>query len=404
MNEQLIESALDALTCEYKCVHRALVRLISNFNEHLAKEIMATHSRYYEIVGTERDFAKKSHTNLLERHGVIAEHLPPLAVATLPLPSLWAATGTLGDIWIVGIPCGVISFYREFCNIIFWSREEHKLDQELKSSIHKMSRLVGAHLELGTFDFMGIEFLPQRSKPLIEHLIQVAYEFFILHEGYHAMKNHAEPNMYETTWYQEAHLRHQDEFDADAWAFKTLLSSFSNNIDSVTSAIALLFDALDLLDRHSFTPMKRLTHPSPATRKWRLMRFLEAPDALPFLDPERLAKAKEFSLLYERIGAFLTSRAKPASPLNDILNKSAFKEPRWFIELILPIMATGDPTLIVNQLCNMKENLPDWLLHSQNSGDKEFVEKVNQNIESLARFLLDEPSLRRFGETILSIS
>jgi hypothetical protein len=134
------------------------------------------------------------------------------------------------------------------------------------------------------------------------------------------------------------------------------------------------------------------------------MRFLEAPDALPFLDPERLAKAKEFSLLYERIGAFLTSRAKPASPLNDILNKSAFKEPRWFIELILPIMATGDPTLIVNQLCNMKENLPDWLLHSQNSGDKEFVEKVNQNIESLARFLLDEPSLRRFGETILSIS
>jgi hypothetical protein len=84
--------------------------------------------------------------------------------------------------------------------------------------------------------------------------------------------------------------------DADQWAFKTL-ASFSNDMHLAAAAIALLYDALDLLDRFDFTPMTRLTHPSPAARKWRIMRLLEAPEALEFLDREQLQNAGIFTYL-----------------------------------------------------------------------------------------------------------
>jgi hypothetical protein len=167
-----------------------------------------------------------------------------------------------------------------------------------------MSALLGAHLELGSVDFSGIQQLSQNNKPIIEHLTQLAYEFFLLHESYHVRESHQEPDPRATTWYQDAHIRHSNEFDADRWAFQTLLASFSNDLHLVTVAIAMLFDALELLDRFDFAPMARLTHPSPATRKWHLMRLLEPPDALDFLDQNRLLEARSFSLLYERLEHF----------------------------------------------------------------------------------------------------
>ena len=65
----------------------------------------------------------------------------------------------------------------------------------------------------------------------------------------------AEPRPHDTTWYQEAHLRHANEFAADRWAFNNLLASFfSKQMHLVAAAIALLFDSLDLLDRFDFAP------------------------------------------------------------------------------------------------------------------------------------------------------
>jgi hypothetical protein len=204
-----------------------------------------------------------------------------------------------------------------------------------------------------------------------------------VHEACHARDRHKEPIAHETTWYQEAHLRHADEFAADRWAFNTLLASFSNDMHLIAVAIALLFDTLDALDRFDFAPATRVTHPSPAARKWRIMRLLEIPEALHFLDQEKLQEARNFSLLYERLAAFVVDRAKPATPLNVALNRGAEAGPQAFVETILPVLARGDPGRIVHNLARIRESTAEWAEEGAED-DSAFVIKVNDCIDALA--------------------
>jgi hypothetical protein len=257
-----------------------------------------------------------------------------------------------------------------------------------------MSRLLGNHLEFGALDFSGVQHLSEKSKPILEHLTQLAYEFFILHEACHVRDRHQEPNTHETTWYQEAHLRHANEFAADQFAFNTLLSSFSNDMHLVAVAVALLFDSLDLLDRFDFAPLTRLTHPSPAARKWRIVRLLEAPDALEFLDREELKKAREFSLLYERLAAFIVDRAKPATPLNIALNRGADTGAATFVEEMLPVLARGNPERVVQNLARVRESTHLWAEEGGKPDDVAFVARVNECIDALACELGRVPRLR----------
>jgi hypothetical protein len=281
-------AALDALTADSREIHRACLRLLAVRDAALADEIARTHSKWFDTAGTPDDPANISNAALVQRLGPLAEAMPSIVAATIPRSSLWAATGELGDRCLVVMPAGVVSFYRRFCTVIFQARESYAQSEALEGPIEQLSRLLGEQLEFGLLDFVGMDHLAEKRKPIIEHLTQLAYEFFILHEAHHATEGHQEPVAHETTWYQEAHLRHSNEFAADRWAFNTLLASFSNDVHLVAVAVALLFDSLDVLDRFDFAPMTRLTHPSPAARKWRLMRLLEAPEALDFLDAKEL--------------------------------------------------------------------------------------------------------------------
>lgn len=399
MSDQ-VESALDALTADSRSIDRACIRLLAQSNPTLAGEISRTHSQYFDLAGTSNDPANLSYAALLKRLGPIAAMMPPIVVATVPRSALWAATGPLGERWLVAIPVGVVSFYRRFCTTVFLARESYAQSSGLEASIDQMSLLLGEQLEFGSLDFAGTYHLPQKSKLLIEHLTQLAYEFFILHEACHARKRHQEPSPHETTWYQEAHLRHANEFDADRWAFNTLLASFSNHMHLVAAAIALLFDSLDLLDRFNFAPMTRLTHPSPAARKWRILRLLEAPEAQDFLDQAGLQQAREFSLLYERLAAFIVDRAKPATPLNIELNRGAETGSQAFVEAMLPILARGDPSRIVHNLACLRASSGEWA-EEGTEDDAAFVTRVNECIDALARKLGTVPRLRNLAATLL---
>jgi hypothetical protein len=372
-------------------------------DQSLAEEIAKTYSVYFGLAGTSRDPANLSYALLLERLGPIANKMPPIAVATVPRSSLWAATGLLGERWLVAIPLGVVSFYRQFCAIVFLARESYKESPSLESAVNQMSRLLGEQLEFGLVDLSGADYLPQKSKPIIEHLTQIAYEFFILHEACHAMYRHEEPVAHDTTWYQEAHSRHANEFWADRWAFNTLLASFSNDMNLVTVAIALLFDALDALDRFDFSPMARVTHPSPAARKWHIMRLLETPESLDFLDPEKLQEAKNFSLLYERLASFIVDRGKPATPLNRELNQGAEAGPQAFIKAMLPILARGDPDRIVHNLPLVRESTATWA-EEGTGDDSAFAIKVNDCIDELGHELDTIPRLRGLAAALLRMA
>jgi hypothetical protein len=352
------------------------------------------------LAGTSKDPANLSYAALLKRLGPIAGIVPPIVVATVPRSSLSAATGPLGERWLVVIPAGVISFYRTFCNIVFLARESYKVSQELEGPIKGMSDLLGDQLEFGTLNFSGIHHLPETSKPIIEHLTQIAYEFFILHEVCHVRERHQEPPAHETTWYQEAHLRHVNELDADRWAFNTLLASFSNDMHLVAVAVALLFDSLDLLDRFDFAPMTRLTHPSPAGRKWRLMRLLAAPEALEFLNKDKLEQARDFSLLYERLAAFIIDRAKPATPLNIALNRGVETGTQSFVQAMLPVLARGDPGRVIQNLARVRESLGEWV--GEGTGDDAaFATGVNECIIALGEELYTVPRLRNLAAALL---
>jgi hypothetical protein len=399
MTSDQVQSALDALTADSRRIHSACVRLLAQRNPDLAGEVRRTHSRFVDLTGTTNDPAHLSYSVLLERLGPIAEMMPQIAAATIPRSALWAATGQLGNHWIVAVPVGVVSFFRKFCTIVFSARDAYKEEPELETSIAQMSRLLGEHLEFGSLDFVGTDLLPQKSKPLIEHLTQLAYEFFILHEACHARECHKEPSRRETTWYQEAHLRHANEFAADRWAFITLLASFSNDMHFVAAAIALLFDSLDLLDRFDFAPMSRLTHPSPATRKWRIMQLLKAPESPEFLDQAALARACEFSLLYERLTAFIVDRAKPETPLNDALNRGVESGAQGFIEAMLPILATGDPSQIIRNLASVRASTGAWAV--KGTADDAFASRVDECIDSLAHKLGTVPHLNNLARTLM---
>src|SRR5258705_428182 len=118
-----IEHALDALTADSRSIHRACLRLLARRDQTLADEITRTHSQYIDLAGTSKDPANLSYTALLERLGPIAQAMPPIVVATVPRSSLWAATGPLGERWLVVIPAGIVSFYRTFCTTVFVARE-----------------------------------------------------------------------------------------------------------------------------------------------------------------------------------------------------------------------------------------------------------------------------------------
>lgn len=386
-------AALDALTADSRGIHRACLQLLAARDEVLAHMITRTHSRWFESAGTPDDPAHVSYVALLRRLGPIADGMPSIVAATIPRSSLWAATGELGNRSLVVMPAGVVSFYRRFCTIVFQARDSYTQSEALEEPIEQMSRLLGEQLEFGLLDFVGMDNLAQDRKPIVEHLTQLAYEFFILHEACHVKEGHQEPVAHETTWYQEAHLRHSNEFAADSWAFNTLLSSFSKDTHLVAVAVAMLFDCLDVLDRFDFAPMTRLTHPSPAVRKWRLMRLLKAPEALEFLDIKELEKAWEFSMLYERLAAFIVDRAKPASPLNIALNRGAAVGPESFVSAMLPILATGDPARIINNLARVRGTSHEWA-DEGTDGDAAWVVQVNGCIDALGRELHTIPRLR----------
>lgn len=393
-------AALDALTAESRGIHRACLRLLAARNTALADEVVRTHSRYFDSAGTPKDPANQSYAALLQRLGPIAEAMPSIVAATIPRSSLWAGTGEVGDRWLVVIPAGVVSFYRRFCTVVFQARESYAESEALEGPIGQMSRLLGEQLEFGLLDFAGMDYLPQKSKPIIEHLTQLSYEFFILHEACHVRERHQEPVAHDTTWYQEAHLRHANEFAADRWAFNTLLASFSNDMHLVAVAVAMLFDSLDLLDRFDFAPMTRLTHPAPAARKWRLMRLLEAPEALDFLDANELQKAREFSLLYERLAAFIVDRAKPATPLNIALNQGADAGPESFVNAMLPLLALGDPARIVHNFARVRGSSQEWTEEGSKE-DAAWVTRVNGCIDALGRELSTVPRLRDLAGLLL---
>jgi len=399
-NDEQTRAALDALTADSRSTHRACLRLVARTNPDLANQIAQTNSKYF-TAGTPDDPARRSYSALLERLGPVASTaMPPLIVATVPRASLWAATAPFGERWLVVIPGGVLSFYRAFCTTVFLARDSYAQSPGLEESVERMSRLVGTHLELGTVDFSGGEHLQEKSKPILEHLTQLAYEFFLLHEGCHIMKRHREPDPRETTWYQEAHLRHTNEFDADQFAFNMLLTTFRNQMHFVVVAVALLFDALDLLDRFDFAPMTRLTHPSPAARKWRLIRLLEDPDAVEFLDRDLLRKAREFSHLYERLAAFIVDKAVPTSPLNEALNMGEKYGPQAYVQYMLEVMACGDPGRIVENLATMRRSFPEWL-EGGTPDDIAWAKKVALCVDSLVDQLGSERSLRQLSDTLI---
>lgn len=393
-------AALDALTADARGMHRACLRLLAARDAALAERVAQTHSKHFDLAGTSDDPANISLTALLQRLGPIADDMPSIVAATIPRPSLWAATGELGDRNLVVMPAGVVSFYRRFCYVVFQARESYAQSEALEEPIKQMSRLLGEQVEFGLLDFLGMDQLTQKTKPIVEHLTQLAYEFFLLHEACHIKQGHKEPVAHETTWYQEAHLRHANEFEADKDAFNTLLASFSNDMHLVAVAVAMLFDSLDVLDRFDFAPMTRLTHPSPATRKWRLMRLLEAPEALSFLDTAELKKAREFSMLYERLAAFITDRAKPATPLNIALNRGAESGPDSFVNAMLPMLAAGDPARIVNNLARVRGSSQEWAAEGTNE-DAAFVSRVNGCIDALALELDSMPRLRGLAAELL---
>lgn len=401
MTDDQMAAALEALTAETRSLHRACIRLLARTQPSLAEDISLTHSAYFELAGTPRDPANLSYAALFERLGPIGDVMPPIAVATVPHSALWAATGLLGESWLVAIPLGVISFYRQFCTIVLTARDLHADDPDLAASTAAMSRLFGEHLEFGLVDLSGADQLPQKTKPIIEHLTQLAYEFFILHEACHARERHKEPDAHATTYYQEAHLRHADEFSADRWAFNTLLSSFSNEMHLVALAVFMLFDALDALDRFDFAPMARVTHPSPAARKWRITRLLQAPDALKFLDEEKLEEARDFALLYERLAAFIVDRSNPTTPLNDILNRTAEAGPQAFIASITPMLARGNPERIIRNLSSVRATTTEWA-QGGNPDDEEFVIKVNNCIDGLAAEINTVPRLRGLAADLIN--
>lgn len=396
MTSGQIEEALDALTAGPRSLHRAIVKLLARTQPDVAAQISRSHSAYFDLAGKREDPANRSYAALSERLGPINDVMPPIAVATVPHSALWAATGALGDTWLVAIPLGVISFYRQFCTIVLTARDLHAKDSELRTSIAQMSRLFGEHLEFGLVDLSGAAHLPDRRKPIIEHLTQLAYEFFILHEACHARERHQEPNAHATTWYQEAHMRHSNEFSADAWAFNTLLSSFSNDLHLVTLSICLLFDALDALDRFDFAPMARVTHPSPAARKWHLRRLLEPPEALHFLDEGKLEEARDFSLLYERLASFIVDRACPTTPLNDLLNRGVEAGKQAFVGMVVPMMAQGNPDRIVQHLSRVRGSTQDWA-DAGTSEDAEFAVQINGCIDALASELKSARQLRELA-------
>jgi hypothetical protein len=394
-----IGSALDALTADSKSIHRACVRLLARRNQELASRITQTHSKYFELAGTANDPARQSYEALLKRLGVIAGVMPPIVVATVPRSSFWAASGPLGERWLVVIPAGVVSFYRALCTIVFVAREYYDKSPGLEASIERMSLILGEQLEFGSVDFSGIPHMSQESKPILEHLTQIAYEFFILHEACHITERHQEPGARDTTWYQEAHLRHANEFVADRWAFNTLLASLSNDLHLVAVAIALLFDCLDLLDRFDFAAMTRLTHPSPAARKWRLMRLMEAPEALEFLDRAKLQEARGFSLLYERLAAFIVDHAKPSTPLNIALNRGAESGVETFVQSMLTVLARGDPERVVHNLARVRSSMQEWAAGG-NQDDAAWAAKVSECIDALACELDTIPRLSQLATTL----
>ena len=152
MNDD-VEAALDALTAEARSIHRACLRLLARSDQTLADDISQTHSQYFDLAGTSKDPANLSYAALLKRLGPIAGMVPPIVVATVLRSSLSAATGPLGERWLVVIPAGVISFYRTFCNIVFLARESYIVSQELEGPIKGMSDLLGEQLEFGTLNF-----------------------------------------------------------------------------------------------------------------------------------------------------------------------------------------------------------------------------------------------------------
>lgn len=395
-----IEAALDTFVAEPRRIHRACMELLLEKNATAANQVKHSHTKYIEIAGTPNDPIRVSYEILLKRLGVIAEKMPSIVVATIPQSGLWAATGSLGIHSVVTIPLGFISFFRVFCTIVFHAHDLYKKSPELTDSTNQLSQLLGEHLELGRLNLSGIEELAEKKKPIIEHITQLACEFFILHEACHVRDSHIEPIAHETTFFQEAHLRHVNEFAADRWAFNTLLSSFSNDLNLVAVAIAMLFDCLDLLERYDFAPMTRLSHPSPAARKWHLIRLLEAPDALFFLDKQKLQEAKEYSLFYERLAAFIVDRAKPTTPLNKILELGEREGSSVFVEHILSELAKGNPKLIIENLARIRATSFEWA-EEGTSDDYRYTLKINECVDILASELQKRSQLKNLASILI---
>jgi hypothetical protein len=129
------------------------------------------------------------------------------------------------------------------------------------------------------------------------------------------------------------------------------------------------------------------------------MRFLEAPDALEFLDGDKLRTAREFSLLYERLAAFIVDRAKPTTPLNRALDRGVDTGPQGFIEAMLPVLGLGDPRRIVENLARIRESSAEWA-EEGTEDDAMWVARVNECIDALGRELDTVPRLRELAATL----
>lgn len=398
MNEH-VAAALDALTAEARGYHRSCLRLLEKRNAALASEIASTYSAYFESAGTSKDQSSAAYATLLARLGPTACVMPRMVVATVPRAALWVATGPLCDEWLAVVPAHIISFYRAFCAAIFLARDAQENYRELDDAVKRMSQILGEHLELGFLDLSAASIAPKRYKPIIEHLTQIAYEFFILHEACRVMEWCEFWGDSDLTHYQDVHFRHAKKFSVDKWAFNTLLCSFNIDIHWVTVAIALLFDSLDLLDRYELSPLTRVSNPSPAARKWRIMRLTEGPNALDVLDKGKLRGAREFSLQYERLASAVVDQAKPASPINAILNRGAELGAQTFIDDMLPVLARGDVLQVIHSLASVRSATSSLALEGT-VAERMFAANVNDCIDSLALELSGVPRLRKLASLL----
>ncbi|HVO59374.1 MAG TPA: hypothetical protein VMT53_00490 [Terriglobales bacterium] len=366
----------------------------------------------------DKDPVVHAYNNLINEIDGLRNELPAkIAVGTLPRTSVWALSEPVGtDGWLIAVPLGLMSYLRAFA-FIFCRRMQLvrngaevtvSLDPHVDDDRKAVSTLLGSLLEIGWPSTINVGDRLSDEDPAVQSLYdgisRVALDFILLHELLHAVKRHSQPERLKTTLFQEAGMLHNEEFEADVFAFSLLLTRYSRSAKQAYLGISLLFHALSEYERFGggAAAPNWLSHPPVALRFDRLRRSL----------PNIVAQSKEISAplgftarqlvdLEELLGRYVMGVCVdmlPSSPLNEIFHRATKeKDPsrgeRMFIWTNLIWLALGDPDLVMLNLRNVVRDVQNWQHDTNDHEGHVLGASYVRLIEKFRDLLMSEPRL-----------